>query len=115
MASGGTSRRINTGNGILTIGHVRHLDLFFEKAAADKAFNPTHLSLYIALFQCWNLNNFKNPVSISREELMRVSEINSKATYHKCLKTLHCGGYIKYEPSYNSFKGSHFHLLIFQK
>ena len=44
---------------------------------------------------------------------MRISKISSKATYHKCLKNLHAQGYIKYEPSYNPFKGSHVFLFNF--
>ena len=81
----------------------------------DKQLNPTHISLYIALFQFWNCNRFKNPISISRDEVMRISKISSKATYHKCLKALHTQGYIKYEPSYNPFKGSHVFLFNFSE
>jgi hypothetical protein len=85
---------------------IRHLTGFYGKAANDAALHPTHISLYMALFQFWNCSQFKNPVSISRDEVMQVSRISSKATYHKCIKTLHEHGYIKYEPSYNPFKGS---------
>ncbi|UPT69930.1 MAG: hypothetical protein M0D53_12420 [Flavobacterium sp. JAD_PAG50586_2] len=46
---------------------------------------------------------------------MRISKISSKATYHKCLKALHAQGYIKYEPSYNPFKGSHVFLFNFSE
>jgi hypothetical protein len=35
------------------------------------------------------------------------------ATYHKCLKNLHALGYIKYEPSFNPYKGSHVYLFNF--
>jgi hypothetical protein len=81
--------------------------------ANDKTLNPTHVSLYMSLFQFWNCNRFKNPISISRDEVMRISKISSKATYHKCLKNLHALGYINYEPSHNPFKGSHVYLLNF--
>jgi replication initiation and membrane attachment protein DnaB len=81
------------------MNYIKHLTGFFEKVAVDKALNPTHVSLYMSLFQFWNCNRFKNPISISRDELMRISKISSKATYHKCLKNLHSLGYIKYEPS----------------
>ncbi len=88
------------------MNYIKHLTGFFEKVAIDKTLNPTHVSLYIALFQFWNCNRFKNPISINRDEVMRISKISSKATYHKCLKNLHSLGYINYEPSYNPFKGS---------
>ncbi len=95
------------------MNYIKHLTGFFDKVAKDRQLNPTHISLYIALFQFWNCNRFRNPISISRDEIMRISKISSKATYHKCLKALHNLGYIQYEPSYNPFKGSHVFLLNF--
>ncbi len=95
------------------MNYIKHLTGFFEKVAVEKTLNPPHVSLYIALFQFWNCNRFKNPISISRDEVMRISKISSKATYHKCLKNLHSLGYINYEPSYNPFKGSHVYLFNF--
>ena len=88
------------------MNYIKHLTGFFEKVAQDKTLNPTHVSLYIALFQFWNCNLFKNPFSISRDEVMRISKISSKATYHKCMKNLNELGYIDYQPSYNPFRGS---------
>jgi hypothetical protein len=95
------------------MNYIKHLTGFFEKVALDRTLNPTHISLYIALFQFWNCNRFKNPISINRDEVMRISKISSKATYHKCLKNLHSLGYINYEPSFNPFRGSHVILFNF--
>lgn len=95
------------------MNYIKHLTGFYEKVALDNALNPTHISLYIALFQFWNFNRFKNPVNISRDEVMRISKINSKATYHKCIKNLHSLGYIDYQPSYNPYKGSEVIMLDF--
>jgi hypothetical protein len=97
------------------MNYIKHLTGFFEKVAIDQTLNPTHISLYIALFQFWNCNRFKNPISISRDEVMRISKISSKATYHKCLKNLHSLGYINYQPSYNPFRGSHVVLFNFSE
>ncbi len=97
------------------MNYIKHLTGFFEKVATDRTLNPTHVSLYIALFQFWNCNRFKNPISISRDEVMRISKISSKATYHKCLKNLHSLGYINYQPSYNPFRGSHVILFNFSE
>lgn len=93
------------------MNYIKHLTGFFDKVAKDKMLNPTHISLYFALFQFWNCNRFKNPVPISKNEVMRFSKISSKATYHKCLKNLHALGYINYEPSYNPLKGSQVHFF----
>lgn len=95
------------------MNYIKHLTGFFDKVIQDKSLNPTHISLYIALFQCWNCNRFRNPISINRDEIMRISKISSKATYHKCLKNLHAMGYINYEPSFNPFRGSHVILFNF--
>lgn len=95
------------------MNYIKHLTGFFEKVTVDRTLNPTHISLYMALFQFWNCNRFKNPISINRDEIMRISKISSKATYHKCLKNLHTLGYINYQPSYNPFKGSHVILFNF--
>lgn len=97
------------------MNYIKHLTGFFERVIKDKTLNPTHVSLYMALFQFWNFNRFKNPISISRDEVMRISKISSKATYHKCLKNLHSLGYIDYQPSFNPFKGSQVFMLNFSE
>lgn len=96
------------------MNYILQLSGFFQKVAADDRLNPTHVSLYMAVFQFWNAERFQNPVSISRQELMRISRISAKATYHKCIKDLHNYGYIQYIPSYNPFKGSLVYLYDFQ-
>lgn len=88
------------------MNYIKHLTGFFEKVSADYDLNPTHISLYMAIFQLWNQNRFQNPISISRDELMRISKIASTATYHKCMKDLTEREYVIYKPSYNPFKGS---------
>ena len=96
------------------MNYIRHLTGFFDLVVQDERLNPTHISLYIALFQYWNVNRFKNPISISRSEIMRVSKISAKATYHKCMRDLHQFGYVRYDPSYNPFRGSLVHLVNFE-
>ena len=88
------------------LNYIKHLTGFFDRIIPDRNLNPTHVSLYIALFQFWNVNRFKNPISITRDEVMRICKISSKATYHKCMRDLNDKNYIKYEPSYNPYKGS---------
>lgn len=88
------------------MNYIKHLTGFFEKVSADYELNATHISLYMAIFQLWNQNRFQNPISISRDELMRISKIASTATYHKCMKDLTEREYVIYKPSFNPFKGS---------
>ena len=88
------------------MNYIKHLTGFFEKVSIDFELNPTHISLYMAVFQLWNQNRFQNPIGISRDELMRISKISSTETFHKCIKELSSKGYVIYSPSYNPFKGS---------
>ena len=97
------------------MNYIKHLTGFFEKVAVEKTLNPTHVSLYIALFQFWNCNRFKNPISISRDEVMRISKISSKATYHKCLKNLHSLGFIEYLPTFNPHSSSNVNMINFSE
>lgn len=84
----------------------KNIILFFERIIEDDRIHPAHISMYVSLFQFWTWNRFDNPISISRKKIMKESKISSIATYHKCIKELNQYGYIMYEPSYNSCKGS---------
>lgn len=88
------------------MNYIKQLTAALEKFTKDDRLNPTHISLYLALFQYWNLSRFSNPISISRNEIMQLSKIGSKVTYHKCIKELHYWSYLEYRPSHNPFKGS---------
>ena len=95
------------------MNYIRHLNSIFELFAKDSRLNPTHISLYIALFQLWNINRFIDTFYINREEVMRIAKIGSKNTYHRCLKELDHWKYIRYLPSHNPYKGSRVHMLNF--
>ncbi len=97
------------------MNYIKHLSSILEKFNKDDRLNPTHVSLYLALFQYWNISRFSSPLSISRNEIMNLSKISSFATYHKCIKDLHNWEYIEYLPSHNPFKGSKVILLNFHK
>ena len=93
------------------MNYIKLLAGFFDKVADDDRLNPTHVSMYMAIFQFWNINHFQNPISISRGQVMRVSKISSNGTYHKCIKDLSEYGYLEYFPSFNPYKGSLVHLF----
>jgi hypothetical protein len=96
------------------MNYIRHLSNFFSRVASDKRLNPTHVSLYMAIFQYWNTNHFQNPISVCRQDLMQISKISAKATYHKCIKDLHNFQYFDYHPSFNPFTGSSIYMFEFQ-
>src|SRR6056297_714399 len=88
------------------VNYILHLNAVFEQFRKDTRLNPTHISLYLGLFQLWNLYKFKERFFVDRNELMKLSKIGSKNTYHKCIKELNHWKYIRYLPSHNPFKGS---------
>ena len=83
---------------------------FYQAIEDDVRISTTHISLYIALLQQWNLNGGKNPIVIARTAIMRKAKINARYTYNKCMNNLQDFGYIKYLPSRNSFKNSTVYL-----
>ncbi|SNZ01885.1 hypothetical protein [Flagellimonas pacifica] len=93
--------------------YIKHLNGVFEQFSKDNRLNPTHISLYVALFQLWNNNFFKEEFYINREEVMAFSKIGSKSTYHRCVKELDHWKYILYIPSHNPFKGSRIKMFDF--
>ncbi len=97
------------------MNYIKHLTGFFNRIALENSLNPTHISLYLALFQCWNVNRFKNPIIISRDEMMKGSKIASKATYHKCIKELQRLKFLDYFPSYNPYSGTEVFMVNFSE
>ena len=83
---------------------------FFVAISVDRRISYPHIVLYMALFQCWNSNEFVNPISVSRARIMRMSKINSQSTYHKYMKELVDFGYINYSPSYHPILGTTVYL-----
>ncbi|WP_299012777.1 hypothetical protein [uncultured Polaribacter sp.] len=96
------------------VNYIKHLKGVFIQFSKDNRLNPTHISLYIALFQIWNSNRFLEEFYINREEVMRFSKIGSKSTYHKCIKELSHWKYIVYFPSHNPYKGSKIKMFKFE-
>ena len=88
------------------MNYIAHLTAAMEKIEKDGRLHSSHVALYLALFQYWNMNRFKNPISIHREDTMRLSKIGSKNTYHKCISELSQWGFFLYCPSHNPMKGS---------
>lgn len=95
------------------MNYILHLNRAFEKIYEDQRFSAFHVSLYYSLFQYWNMARFRNPISISRSELMYASKIGSINTYIRCMKDLDAWEYIKYEPSFNPHKASQVNLFNF--
>ena len=79
---------------------------FYKAIEDDVRIGTTHISLYMALLQQWNLAGGKNPIEIERAVIMKTAKINARYTYNKCMNNLQEFGYITYQPSTNSSVGS---------
>ena len=86
------------------------MTVFYEAIEDDVRISTTHISLYMALLQQWNLNGGKNPIIITRGTIMKTAKINARYTYNKCMNNLQEFGYITYFPSSNQFKCSAVYL-----
>ena len=95
------------------INYIKHLNGVLELFLKDGRLNPTHISLYMGLFQLWNNQFFREEFHIDRGEVMLCSKIGSKSTYHRCIKELSHWGYILYIPSHNPFRGSRVRMFDF--
>src|SRR5688572_14517354 len=92
-------------------GTIEELTSFFSAIREDHRIRINHVSLYMALFQFYNLNQFRNPVEITKTAVMAAAKISGLATYHNCMRGLVEFGYIQYQPSYNPAISSKVHLL----
>lgn len=78
------------------------LSAFYQAIADDPRIGVTHISLYLALLNEWQLGGGKTQLEVTRRELMRRAKINARQTYHKCIHQLQEYGYIRYWPGSNS-------------
>lgn len=86
------------------------LTKFYEAIEDDVRINSTHISVYMALLQEWNVHEGKNPINTHREKIMKSAKINARQTYNSCMNNLQEFGYINYQPSTNQFEPSIIYL-----
>lgn len=96
------------------MNYIKLLNAVYEKFYDDDRLNATHISLYMALFQEWNFSRFATEFFINRNDMMRVSKIASKSSYHGCLVQLNEWGYIHYFPTKNPYKSSKVSMVVFK-
>ncbi len=94
------------------MNYIKLLNTAFEKFYTDDRLNPSHISLYMALFQEWNSSRFATEFYVNRLHVMRSAKIGSKTTYHRCITDLDSWNYLFYFPSHNPHKGSRLKMAI---
>lgn len=93
------------------VNYIQHMNGLYIRLYEDDRLNPSHVSIYFALFKYWNLNRFQNPFSVARYEIMKLAKVKSPNTYSKCIKDLMKWEYLTYEASHNPYQGSRFSLV----
>lgn len=94
------------------MNYIKLLNAAFEKFLFDDRLYPTHISLYLALFQEWNSSRLADEFFVNRRELKRVAKIGSKSTCYRCVTDLDSWNYLSYFPSNNPYKGSKIKMAI---
>jgi len=81
----------------MAVNYIRHLNTFFRHVRSDDRLRANDVSVYIALFQIWNMNKFESSFQVVRQEVMLLSRVGSIDTYIICIRRLHAYGYIIYQ------------------
>ncbi len=102
-------------NQSLTINFIRHFNAFYTLVHEHERLRANDISLYMALFQLWNLEHFPVSLIVSRRVVMKLCKIGSLHTYTQCLKRLHNFGLLTYEPSEEIFSRSVVKMLPLEK
>jgi len=90
-------------NQYTSINFIRHLNAFYTLVHEHERLRANDISLYMALFQLWNLEHFPVSLMVDRNLVVRLSKIGSLRTYMQCVKRLHDFGFLTYEPSERPF------------
>ena len=96
------------------MNYIRHLQLIYQRFIEDERLNPSHISLYMAIFQEWNTARFPGELYINRQQLMLSSKVRSQSGYHRCIRELDVFGYLQYLPSHNPYQGSRVKMFTFR-
>jgi hypothetical protein len=82
--------------------YLEKLIRFLKTAESDPRIGTAHIAVYTSLFELWCEQDGKDPVSFTKEAVMKAAKIQSRATYYGCMRVLNQCGYIKYFPSHCS-------------
>lgn len=83
---------------------------FYTAVSEDPRIGTTHVSIYLALLQQWNVKGGVNPFPIERAAIMKIAKISARHTYNRCMNDLQAFGYLAYTPSANASTRSSVYL-----
>jgi hypothetical protein len=91
---------------------INYLGMFFNAIANDPRVSITHIGIYAALLQYWQMNNYPMPLEVFSHDIMPIAKVSASKTYHRCIRDLNDYGYLEYIPSYNKHSGSKVYLVL---
>lgn len=97
------------------MNYILHLNNWLVALQAKEEAKPTHISLYLALFNHWNKQRFADRIFVTRFDLMEMSKIGSNTTYSNCMSALHEWGWIYYSPSNSTYAKSEVRMYDWSK
>jgi hypothetical protein len=88
------------------VNFIKHLDVFLEIVGSVDSINFTQVAVYLSLFRIWNISFFTNPISPSREEIMKYAGLKSKESFYRIIREMEAFDLIRYYPSRSKFERS---------
>jgi len=90
----------------------KYLMDFFQAIHKDARVGPAHISIYVSLLHVWFQRSCQKPFIIFGHDIKQIAKINSRTTYHRCLKDLAAYGYLQYEVSFKKNQGSNIDFIL---
>lgn len=88
------------------MNYIKHLNYWHYLVEKQNNVRPSHISLYLALFQLLNRQGFSETIYANRSDVMVLAKIGSKSTYANCMSDLHNWGWLRYCPSHSIYTKS---------
>lgn len=92
------------------VNYIRHLDVFMEIVGVVDAINFTHIAVYLSLFRMWNISFFTNPISPSRDDIMKYAGLKSKESFYRIIREMEGLDLLRYYPSNSKYEKSFYCL-----
>lgn len=92
------------------VNFIKHIDVFLEIVGSVDSINFTQIAVYLSLFRIWNISFFNNPISPSRDEIMKYAGLKSKESFYRIIREMEALDLIRYYPSKSKFEKSFYCL-----
>jgi hypothetical protein len=95
---------------VVPVNFIKHIDVLHEVIGTVDAINYTHIAVYLSLFRFWNNSFFTNPISPTRDEIMKYAGLKSKESFYRVIREMENLDLIRYYPSRSKYEKSFYCL-----